>query len=125
MDSGRDLRLALRALRRAPGYTVAAVLTLSLAIAATAAVFAAGYAVLRPSGLIFEPSRLIAAWHSDPARPNGVIELTYRQVLDWGTAPAITQIAAFGSSAWPMIADGADDPVRWTATAVSSSFFET
>lgn len=42
----RDLRVAARQLAAAPGYSLAAVTTLALAIGASTAIFSAVYAVL-------------------------------------------------------------------------------
>ncbi|HEX6774162.1 MAG TPA: ABC transporter permease, partial [Acidobacteriaceae bacterium] len=41
-----DLRFALRQLRRAPGFALAAILTLALGIGATTAVYSVAYGVL-------------------------------------------------------------------------------
>ena len=46
MDLLRDLRLTARHLRRERGYTVTAVLTLAVAMAANSAIFSAVYQIL-------------------------------------------------------------------------------
>ena len=61
----RDLRFAFRSLRRSPAFTVVAVLTLTLVIGASTAIFSALY------GLVFrrlgytDPDRLVMLWDSN------------------------------------------------------------
>ena len=56
-----DLRLALRRLRSAPGFTALAVLMLGLGIGATTTVFTLINTVfLRPPAAVAEPERLVA-----------------------------------------------------------------
>jgi predicted permease len=63
-----DLRSALRSLRNAPGFSLAAILTLGLGIGLNAAIFSAVYGVLlRPLDLP-QPERLYTVWQNMEAR---------------------------------------------------------
>jgi putative ABC transport system permease protein len=75
-----DLRQALRALRRTPGFTVAAVLTLSLGIGLLVPIASAVHAVLwRPLDLA-RPGRLYTVWQDMTAAGGGRREATGRAV---------------------------------------------
>ena len=58
----QDLRLALRGLRRAKGFTAVAVLTLAVGIAGTTAMFALVQGVLLRRLPVHEQNRLVVAW---------------------------------------------------------------
>ena len=55
----RELRYALRRLRGSPGFTIAATLTLAIAIGATASVFSVVDGVLLKAFPVREPGRVL------------------------------------------------------------------
>ena len=121
------MRLALRQLRKAPGYTLAAVTTLALAIGASTAIFSAVYAVLLKPMPIREPDRLVVGWGTSDALNMRVIELSYLDAQDIGEAAAqVGRVASYGSSAWTDVleGDGGGEPLKVANTGVSGTFFE-
>jgi hypothetical protein len=121
----RDVRLALRYLRKSPGYTLAVVLTLGAAIGANTANFSAVYGVLlKPLG-ISDPSKLVVCWDSDPSHNLPVIEVSYRQFEAWAAHLRHTDADAIGSPSWPDVLDDHGTLTRLASTGVSRSFFET
>jgi heme A synthase len=56
----RDLRYAMRQLRKSPGFTLAAVLTLALGVGATTAIFSVVYGLLLASLPFHDASRIIS-----------------------------------------------------------------
>ena len=77
-DPTGGIRQVLRNLVKQPGYTVATITTLALAVAANSAIFGAVRAVLLNPLPIESPSRLVVCWQAAPSRNLPVVELSYR-----------------------------------------------
>ena len=112
----QDIRHGARSLRRSPGFTAAAVITLALGIGANAAIFSVLDAVaLRPLPYA-DPQRLVAvsnAWTDTPRAPISSIEyFDYREQL--------RSFERFGVTAGSaMTLTGVGDPVRVPLGVVS------
>src|SRR5579884_3272289 len=78
---GQDLRYALRGLRRSPGFTVVAVITLALGIGATTSIFSVVYGVLLGPLPYRDASRLIVLNETTPRV--GTVSVSYADFLDW------------------------------------------
>lgn len=61
-----DLKLALRSLNKAPGFSVVVVFTLAVAIGANSAIFSVVNGVLLKPLPFDEPERLVGVWHTAP-----------------------------------------------------------
>src|SRR6266567_7111603 len=64
-DSLRDVRHGFRMLRRSPGFTAAALLTLALGIGATSAVFSVVRTVMLEPLPYRDPDRIVAVWETN------------------------------------------------------------
>ena len=121
-----DLRYAWRGLRRAPGFTAAALVTLTIGIGATSAIFTVVYSVLlRPlplpasHELVMLPVRATTPMPFDTGG-----NVTPGAFLDWQSeARAFRNIAAFTQT--PLTLTGHGDPELLTAAAVTVRFFDT
>ena len=69
-DVLRDVRYAVRALRRAPGFTIVSSLTLAMSIGAAATVFSVVYGVLLKPLPYPEPESLVSLWHTSRSSNN-------------------------------------------------------
>jgi putative ABC transport system permease protein len=88
--------------------------------------FAAVYAVLLKPLPVRAPERLVVGWESSPSPNLTVVEVSYRNFQDWQSwSRTLAQVAAFGSSAWPLILEDRGDPMKLASIAVSPTFFET
>ncbi len=90
-----DLRLAVRSLRRTPGFTAAAVLALALGIGATTALFSVVHAVLLRSLGWGEESRLINVTCSFPNQGLSGLTISLPELEDVRKAPFLESAGAY------------------------------
>ena len=105
----QDLRLALRALVRRPGFSAIAVLTLALGIGANAAVFTVTHAVLLAPLPYHDPDEIVILNERTPQVPT--MSVTRYNYDDWrARAQSFSGIAAFRPT--NMTVTGAGEPER-------------
>src|SRR5437899_3229108 len=92
------MRFALRSLRRKPVFTLAAVLTIALAIGANTALFGVIYTVLIQPLPFRDPGRLVQIWQTHPSVPQLQVTVPDFRVLET-QARSFEQIAAHTLSA--------------------------
>src|SRR5262245_32592112 len=110
MDALRhDLRYALRSLRRTPGFTAAAVLTLAIGIGANAAIFSVvNRVLLRPSPL-GDVARLALVWETDRNAGTTREPASIPDYLDFrARARNLEWFAAFSPTEVNVTADGSE-----------------
>ena len=80
-ELAQDVRYALRGIRRSPGFAVAAILTLALAIGANCLVYSVADATLFRPFAFRDPGRLVYLWTTTPQYPR--VYASTGDYLDW------------------------------------------
>jgi putative ABC transport system permease protein len=117
----KDLRYGFRMLRRKPGFTAVAVLTLALGIGGNTAIFSVVNAVLLRPLPYPEAGRLVSVYESLPQGGKGSVSVP--NLLDWrAQSDAFTGIAAYQYGDFNLREE--QQPVRAVGTQVTANFFE-
>jgi putative ABC transport system permease protein len=93
----QDLRYGLRQLRRSPGFTAVAVLTLALGIGANTAIFSVVNAVLLRQLPFLNADRLVMLWERNPAKGIDQEKVSGPDFTDWQSQNHVFDNMAF----WP------------------------
>jgi len=117
----QDVKCALRQLRRSPGFTVVTVLTLSLGIGASTAIFSVVYGVLLRPLPYANPSRIAAVFEIEPSgRRNRIADPNFNDFRD--QSRSFESIAKY--SAYPAAVSGGSQPTRSTVAHVTPPFLK-
>jgi predicted permease len=120
-----NLRAALRSLRKTPGFSLVAILTLGVGIAANAALFSVyDRLVLRPVSLP-DPGSLVALWSNNPQLNFNARALAWPRYVEIARdtkAFASTAISAFDN--FTLTGNG-EQPDQLNGLRVSGAFFKT
>ena len=118
----QDVRYALRAMRRSPGFTAGVILTLALGIGAATTIFSVVNGVLLAPLPYRDPGQLVAFWGTSPEKqlprvdfPPGLF-VSVRE-----KSRAFASMTAFEGAGFTLT--GVGDPVRIDAATVSLDFF--
>src|SRR5580700_5324465 len=116
------MRLSLRILRRNPGFTLTAVLTLGLAIAVNSAVFSVLNALFLRALPYPDASRIVALWQSNPERGLSQQLVSVPDYFDWkDNTRVFDAMAAWNFQYFNL--SGSNEPERVEGLQVTAGFF--
>src|SRR5256885_1321006 len=117
----QDVRYAVRMLRKNPGFTVVAVLTLALGIGANTAIFSIVNGVLLQPLPYVHPEQLVAVARTAP-RFNHPVPVSGPNFLDWrARATQFDSLAGFDGRGFTVLLG--NEPEVVVGAAVASTFF--
>ena len=120
----QDIRYGIRLLRRSPGFTLTAILVMTLGIGATTAAFTLlDHVLLRPLPFA-SPDRLVMLYETQPA--NGVprTQTSPLNFLDWRSmSRSFEAMGAYISVFFPVNLSGRGEPLRLDTSMVDATVF--
>ena len=118
-----DARYALRLLRKSPGFAVAAILILALAMSANTVIFSVLNTVLLRPLPYPHPDRLVQIWETYPRQGDMRRTVSPYDFLEWRKAnQTFSEIATYDYI--PVVLTGLKTPQRISAEFVSAGFFD-
>ncbi len=121
---GQDLRYGLRQLRRNPGFTTVAVLTLALGIGATTAMFSLIYCVFLVPFPYAHSHRLVTlvSWNKKVEGQFGAANISASELEDYAKQNDVFDGVA-GATYERVLVTGIDVPESWIASRVTGNYF--
>lgn len=120
--SSQDIRYGLRALRKSPGFTIVAVLTLALGIGATTAIFSVANPVMFRSLPFHDPNRIMTVLETKPAQNLDWLWVTEISFVEWQRRSSVFEsLAAYNGCGFRLPDEG--EPRFLSGNCVSSTFF--
>jgi len=117
----QDIQYGLRGLRRSPGFTFVAILTLALGIGANTAIFSIIYAVLLRPLPYQQPGQLVRLYETEAAPGN--YPFTGPDFLDWKTQNHTFQDMTLTAWTQSMNLSGQGEPDHIQGTPTEANFF--
>ena len=124
----QDLHYAVRALRRSPGFTLTALLTLALGIGANTAIFSVVRGVLLTPLPFTAADRIVRVWHVNPSTGMTKGAVSEPNFKDWRAESRLTESMGgffFADGLTGVDLTGQGEPQRLNAALVTDGFFET
>ena len=119
----QDLSFAFRSLRRSPGFSVVAILTLALGIGANTAIFSVVNSVLLTPLRLREPERLMAIGEQPiTASPDAINSTSPASFYDWKSSSSTMRIGGYSGAT--RVLTGVGEPQQLGGTAVIGGLME-
>jgi predicted permease len=123
----QDARYALRVLRKSPGFTAVAVLTLALGIGVNTALFSVASYLLRSLPGVTHPEQLVQVWRQTTSKEGaigiGLGFIPFQDYFEYRRATDVFTLAAAKVHPVRMMHEGASTPGQ--VEVVTGNYFET
>ncbi|HRZ58859.1 MAG TPA: ABC transporter permease, partial [Candidatus Paceibacterota bacterium] len=117
-----DLRIAFRMLVKSPGFTLAAVVTLALAIGLNTTIFSLVNPVLFRPLPVRDPDRLVFLYEMNSVLKESRLPIAYPDYLDWRAQNRVfDDVGVFHGDSWTVTGRG--DPERIRGARISATLF--
>jgi putative ABC transport system permease protein len=121
----QDVRYAARSLRKSPGFTLVAAITLALGVGANTAIFSVVNTVMLRPLPFSNPDRLVRIWESDVAHDRPTFALSHPNFLDFRSQATSVQSMAATQNAGFTLTPGNGDAEVIQGMNVTATFLPT